>query len=464
MLAQFNLSYEPQSLAVSYDGSEVGVVFAGTGVAQYRVSEPGRPLFEEFGEGEWRFAFSPAGNLSLSGHAGIGYQVRRSSDGAPVGPMLGFGSDDSPGMLAFSDDERSVVTPWGTNGARVWSMPLVAEELVVEEHRLVSPGLDGPVIVLPNSQRLLSADGDGHLHVVEVVDGRAIDTAVEDVSYLGHSAAIRRITVSRDERIAASLGDDDQVRFWDLESGLPSSAVLRIPASQVSDMQFSPSGRQLAVLSAASLVIVDTASGEVIDSVEFLEPQVSLEYRDDVALFTGSVSGTLTEVTAAGSDSWSSRPLWRGDASITHLGLSRNGETLVIADGLARLRQFDLASGQPVGEPLPLPGPVTSMTFSRTGPDLYAKTQRWVHRLSSTAGGLIWRDSMLVPRIPGGASPLASDGNGFLLPTITDTELQLTRFRFNSAADAGLFGNREALLSEWRARFSVDILPATSDQ
>ncbi len=459
LLAQFNLSFEPGSLDVSYDGSHVGVVYRGAGVAQYQVASPGRPVFEEFGDGDWRFAFSPAGNLSLSGHAGIGYQVRRSVDGAPTGPMLGFGGADSPGVLAFSDDERSVVTPWGSNGARVWTMPLVADETLVEARQRVSPGLDGPMVVLPGGERLLSADASGLLHVIDVVDGRVQLTGSEDISYIGHSDAIRHVAVSDDGRMAASLGDDDEVRFWDLASGLPSSAVLSIPAAQVTAMQFSPAGRQLAVLTAGSLVLVDTASAEIVDTVEFLEPQLSLEFRDDQSLFTGSAGGNLLEVTSVGADSWTSRPLWRGTASIAHLALSRDGQQLVIADGDARLLLFDLATSRLVGDALPLPGPVTSMTFAQAGPDLYAKTQRWVHRLSSTADGLLWRDALLVPRIAGNAPPLAVRGDSFVLPTVYDGEFELTSFRYSGRRDSGLFGNRDELLAEWRARFSLDDAP-----
>lgn len=456
LLAQFNLAYEPGSLDVSYDGSHVGVVFSGRGVAQYRVAAPDRPVFEEFGDGDWRFAFSPAGNLSLSGHAGIGYQVRRSLDGAPTGPMLGFGGEDSPGLLAFSDDERHIVTPWGSNGARVWTMPLVADETPAEARRLVSTGLDGPLYVLPGGERLLSADASGLLHVLDVVDGRVMPDASEDLNYIGHSDAIRRVAVSADGRMAASLGDDDEVRFWDLDSGLPSSAALSIPAAQVTAMQFSPAGRQLAVLTAGSLVIVDSEAADVVDTVEFLEPQISLEYRDDASLFTGSVSGTLLEVTSTAAESWVSRPLWRGSASLEHLELSGDGQQLVIADGDARLQLFDLASSRLVGEALPLPGPVTSMTFARSGPDLYAKTQRWVHRLSTTADGLLWRDALLVPRIAGNAAPLAAHGDSFILPTVFDGEFELTNFRYSGAQGSGLFGNREELLAEWRSRFSLE--------
>ena len=463
LLAQVNLNYEPAELVLDYDGSSLGVVYQGTGVSQWRIEQPDSPVFEEFAEGDWRFAFSPGGDLSITGFSGIGFQVRRSVDGFLVGPLLGRGIAGDSGVLAFSDDERSLLTPHGESGARLWDMPLVSDSLIVEDHSMLSPALDAPLLVTPGAKQLLSADRGGHLHVVNLDNNQgALDDVFEEVSFLGHQGAIRFVSASSNGALAATLGEDDSLLFWDTRSGEPTPSSLRVPASSVVSMQFLPGDRELAVLTAGNLLIVDSGTGELADTIEFLEPQTSAAFVTPDSALVGSIGGTL-QLLGKQDSGWSATQIWRGDSAISHLAVSGRSGTLVVADASNQLYQLSLSSNEQVGPAMPMPSTIREIVLAPTGNTFFVRTDRWVHQVSITVDGLLWRNAVLVPRVPGNANLLPESSGSFLLPTVTDSEVVIARFAFRDTSGPGLFGNQLELLQRWQERFAVPDAAALVD-
>lgn len=458
LLAQFNLPYQPKQILLSPDGQQLGVVYDGTGVAQYSVSNPDVPVFEDMSEGRWAFSFSPSGTYSVSGHPGLGYQIRSSADGRLQGPLLGEHPGSTGQVLAFSQNEQILLTPAGPDGIRIWRVPPRIESSRGEEHAVWSPALDGDIVVSPDAALIATADRSGHVHILKAGDDlNSLDDATEDVSYLGHNATIRHLAMSQRAGVAASVGDDDQLRFWELDSGLPSESLLDIGASQVTKLVFSPSGRQLALLLGSRVLLVDVESARLVQEIDFLEPQTDLIYVTEKQFFSAGISGALQSASRADSGAWSIAQIWNGGVAIAALALSRDGGRMIVADEANRLQQINLQSSELRPQSISLPSRILDVEFSPVGSRVLVRTERWMHALSSTPAGLQWSNAVLLPRIPGGAN-IAFDVQSvrdFFLPVVTDGRVRLERFSLNGASSETLIGNQKELLADWQRKLGL---------
>ena len=158
------------------------------------------------------------------------------------------------------------------------------------------------------------------------------------------------------------------------------------------------------------------------------------------------------------------RTLWHGEAAIRLLEASPRSQYLVLVDQNNLAQQFSLSEGRLGVTTLQLPSTVEEVTFVPGGSRVLFRTPRWVHRASSAASGLIWLDAMLAPGMLDGArmvfgDPAADDatalGNRVYLPVAGDGFVQLAELSFTTVSGPGLFGNKDALLEEWRRKFGT---------
>jgi hypothetical protein len=102
---------------------------------------------------------------------------------------------------------------------------------------------------------------------------------------------------------------------------------------------------------------------------------------------------------------------------------------------------------------------VEDVAFNPVGSRVYFRTARWIHRVSSSADGLIWLDAIFGRRPVNGASIVVSTttsaGNEIHLPVIRAGSVAVARLRFDSSETPGLFGNRDDLIREWRERLGM---------
>jgi len=115
---------------------------------------------------------------------------------------------------------------------------------------------------------------------------------------------------------------------------------------------------------------------------------------------------------------------------------------------------------------LQLPGPVEEIAFGRSASRVLLRTARWVHRVSLTANGLHWVDSVFAPKPLQGARLVFGSGESAksaYLPTARNGFVELAELAFPGSSQPGLLGNRDELLAEWRARLGLQSRAAQPD-
>lgn len=456
LVAQVNLSREPERLELSYGGESLAVVYRDAGVALWALRDSPMPVYEEFAPGDWLVTFSSGGDLFVAGKPGEGFRLRRARDGSPLGPLFDADAGAAIELLALTRDAKQLVTPSAGKTLRVWDAPLDAGMQRSDEHPLIAPALDMPLHVTADASLLLSTDRDGHLHSLLLDSGRRVAGPVaEDLSFIAHSQDIRSLAVADGARRAATLGGDDVVRFWRLDDGLPGTADAAVAADAVVAMRFSPSGQELGILTDDRLLMIDADSGLVTGSIEFIESPAGFDWLAETRVFIGMADGALKEYLRRGESAWSGRTIWKGEAGIELLRHSPDGRLLVLADTASTLYQFDLESADMVGQPLSLPSMPRDLVFAPRGPTVYVRTSRWVHRLAASSRGLLWRDAMHVPAVAGNGSLQADGNDAFLLPVSEGGVLRLARYSFADGEASGLFGSMDELYRDWSTRLGL---------
>ena len=456
MITQIDLPLQPSALELAAGGEVLGVVYGESGIALWSVDRPATPMFEARGIDQWQVAMSASGTSVAAGGPRNGYQIVRTSDGRPVGPVLDTGGT-SAGLLGFSTDERFLLTAGPDGGARFWRVP--SETVPVPppgtetHHSLWTPSGDRVAIIAPSASAIIVGDRGGHVHRLPIaITAEALAAAFEDVSFVGHDAAIRLLSVSPDGTAVASAADDDTIRVWDVDGGQPRAFMADVATGSIYAMEFSPDAMQLAVLSGTQVLVLDARSGETV--VEFATGEIhrSVSFANDGSVYIGSESGALRVVSRDSSGSWELRQLWQGAAAIRWLRTSPRGRNLVLVDQANTAQQFSLSEGR-VGElSVTLPDRVAAIEFDPAGARIYFRTTRWIQRVSSSPRGLIWLDAIVSPKALPRAGMVVRNGGEVLVPVARADGIGLMQLRFPVSEGPGLFGNRDDLLAEWRER------------
>lgn len=458
LLAQVDLPAQPSLIELAANGSTLGVVHGESGVSLWSIERPQQSLLEEFGTGRWRLAFSPSGRSVVAGRPDIGFQMYDSSDGRLLGPPVGVRRDGfSNDLLAYSDDEQLLVTGTAASAIRVWTAPAVTdrvENIEIRSHEIWKPSADRVMAATPDATRLVIGDPAGHVHIVpagaSLEDIRAIS---EDVSFIGHNADIRVLSLNQDGSLIASAASDNTIRIWDTSSGDPRSFVAEITGAAVTRMVFSPDSSLLGLLNGDRAWLLDTDNGAVIAQFELGEMHAAIAFATDFQLFLGGDSGTLRLVERGDADKWTLQQLWTGEAPIRWLEAAPRGNFLVVVDDNNRASQFILSDGQIAEATLLLPTPVIDVSFNRNR--VLFRTSRWVHRASSSQLGLTWQDSTFAPPAIHGARVVSGGADAAFrsyVPAVRNGFVELVELGFRGSGGPGLFGSRDELLGKWRPR------------
>ncbi len=467
LLAQIDLPVQPSAIRLAAGGDVLGVVHGRSGVSLWNIARPARPLLEEDADGEWRLVFAPSGTSVLAGRAETGYQVYRAADGLLVGPPVGLRAAAGPdSIVAFNEDETVIFTGNPRGLSRFWRAPEVpaADEAAADasDHLLWQPSADRALVALPGNRGIVIGDPAGHVHVFPVDAGIEDVRAVsEDVSFLGHNAEVLALTVDVSGTLVASAAADNTVRIWEVEGGQPRPFMASIEGAAIRRMAFSPDADLLAILKGTSLELLSTTDGTTIAEFEFGDLHRGLAFGADGRLYAGSENGVLRQIASDADGNWSMRQLWQGSRAIRQLAVSPRGTQLVLVDDQGLASQFVLAESR-IGETtIAFPGPVEEVAFGSSNARAFFRTARWTHRVSLSVNGLHWVDSVLSPKPLNGAGivfgPPGSDtANRAYLPAARDGFVEMVELAFPGTSQPGLFGNREALLDDWRQRLGSD--------
>ena len=277
--------------------------------------------------------------------------------------------------------------------------------------------------VTPDATQIVIGDRGGHLHVLPSdVTAESLAAAIEDVSFVGHNAAVSLLDVSRDGRLAASAADDDSVRVWNLEDGQPFPHMAEMPGGGIADIDFSDDASLLAVLNGTRVVLLDTSTGEEI--AEFLpgEQHRAVAFAGNDRVYLGGQSGALRVISRDAAGAWNLRQLWQGTTPIQTLEASYNGRSLLLVSGGNQVQQLNLENGALGSLSLKLPDTIEALSFSPVGSRVFIRTARWVHRASSSSKGLIWLDAVFGPNPIHGAGLVhvtsGSDSTELFLPVL----------------------------------------------
>ena len=470
MRAQVDLPAQPSAIQLGADGTALGVIYGDSGVSIWSVARPQRPLLEEFGAGRWQLVFSPSGSSVLAGQPEIGFQMYGSNDGRLIGAPLGIRSDAfSLDFLAYSDDEQVLLTGTPDSKVRIWKAPVAVDGsavMEVAEHQVWKPSADRALVATPDASRIVIGDPEGHVHVfaanVSLADMKAIS---DDVSFVGHNAGVGALSVNASGSLVASAASDNSIRIWDTDSGQPLSYTAEIAGAAVTRMVFSPDSSLLAILNDDRVSLLAVGSGDLLAQFEVGSPHAGIAFAEDEQLFIGGDNGSLRLISRGPDSSWNLKNLWQGTTAIRWLEASPHGEYLILVDANNLASQFILAEGRIADGVLQLPAAVRDVTFGGGGSHALFRTSRWVHRASSSMGGLIWQDSVLVPKTFPSARVVSgnnSASNRSYLPAVRNGFVELVELNFRGSSNPGLFGNREKLLQEWRPRLQGNSFEPTN--
>ena len=464
--AQVDLPAQPSAIRLATGGTTLGVIYGDEGVSLWNIDRPQQPLLEEFGKGRWQLVFSPSGTSVLAGRPDIGFQVYGSRDGRVIGPPVGVRGDAySSDRLSYSDDEQVLVTGTVDGMVRIWKAPAVpidTDTTVVEvgEHQVWRPSADRVLQITPDATRLLVGDPDGDVHVIpagaSLDDLKAID---EDVSFVGHNAAVQMLSLDSSGSFAASAASDNSIRIWNTGNGQPLPYMAEISGAAVTRMVFSPDASFLGVLNENRVWLLEIASGDLLAEFELGESHDGIAFASDDQLFVGGDSGSLRLINRDAEGSWKLSELWQSAAPIRWLETSPSGEYLVLVDQNNLASQFILAESRLAESTLQLPAAVLDVTFSSGGSRVMFRTSRWVHRASSSMVGLVWQDSVFGPKaihgaavITGSSQGAAAAANRLYLPAARNGFVELVELGFRGSSNPGLFGSKDELLDEWLPR------------
>ncbi len=253
-----------QSVAFSPDGE---LLVSGNGDGRVRIwrNREGPPIHAFQAHSNWVFSIKwlPDG-LSFLTAGGDNLIHRFSRDGAsdPIATLAGHQKDVH--ALAVSRDGRHVLSGGDDGRAFLWDleMGVLLRKLEGHSRQITSVALS------PDDRFAVTGSRDNTIRLWRLDTGETMDT------WIGHASDVMSVAFSPDGRTAASASYDGTVRLWDIGTGRNTRIMTdflapdqRFHNLRVFSVAFSPDGRLLAGSGTRTLRLWDVMSGRQIHAV-----------------------------------------------------------------------------------------------------------------------------------------------------------------------------------------------------
>ncbi len=321
-------------------------------------------------------SFNRAGDLLLTASADGTAAIWDVRSARPISRLAGH--TDAVVSAQFSPDGRQVATASRDGSARLWDartgrplLPPLRHNAVVwsvqfnpDGSRLLTASDDGSALVWDTSTG--RTIGNPMVHAAPVVsaffsrEGLRIITASRDQTArlwdaatgepigepMRHDAAVESAVFSPDGQHAVTASDDGRARLWDVRTGTALPATLRLTGAPPLSAQFTPDGRQVAVITGGAeqgLLLWDANA-----------PDAKPAARDRAAAVDFSADGALMLAVSGSAVTVWQRVTGSRIATLTQAGnvssarFSPDGQLIVTAADDGTARTWEAATGRAV--------------------------------------------------------------------------------------------------------------------
>ena len=167
--------------------------------------------------------------------------------GTPL-PVLQHGAND----VAVTPDGSQMVTACGDGRLHVWSMSSGEDVVILEGHVHKDYEMNG-VAVTPDGTRVVSSCEDRNVRVWDMHTGEVVFVLE------GHGAKVHDVAVTPDSSKVVSTSGKDGIRVWDLSTGME---VLAIYSPGIRSMVITKDGSQIVTCSKKVLCVWDLVTGK----------------------------------------------------------------------------------------------------------------------------------------------------------------------------------------------------------
>ena len=364
------------AVAFSPDGKILATAGGHEGVVEsYRLklwSVPDRKLLKTFTGGHTHsiiaLAFHPTnGRIAASGldkHIIVWHPDRDT-------PVLDLGEQKSPSMsLAFSPDGKVLASSTENGLVQLWDAETGKLKRTLEGHSEYV----NAVTFSPEGDQLASGGFDGNIKVWDPVEGRELFTL------RGHQWNLMDLAYRRGKSELVAVGPDNDLRIWDVSRDRQ-HRVFDDHVSPLSEGQYSPKGRWIALVSGASsteqpaLHLYDAKTGGRARTVSLKSavcdylPVASLAFHPEDQLLA-TASGHLTHGEVVVCKPENGEFVWRRSLGtpLSSVVFSHDGKHLAVSSGTSKkVVILDAFTGNEV-KALEFPGTsVYSLAWSADG-------------------------------------------------------------------------------------------------
>ncbi|KIK37918.1 hypothetical protein CY34DRAFT_421713 [Suillus luteus UH-Slu-Lm8-n1] len=225
-------------------------------------------------------------------------------------------------------------------------------------------GHDAVVWVLarsPNGRWIVSGAGNGSILVWEIATNKTESELKRvPVSFKGHGNSVWGVVFAPDNETFASASSDETVCVWKRETGEIVFGPLKV-GSRALSVSYSPDGTKLAAGTNEHIIIWNLKTGKELLKIE--QRAYSVAFTPDGLRL---VSGNIKDIRI--SDATTGDIIKQFNAH-THkpflsLAIAPNGTKFATTSHDKTTRFFDLATFEPIGEPLEHPDEVWGLAFS----------------------------------------------------------------------------------------------------